>query len=41
MNLDAKARRKLPLSTPTDLTFNATRDISGVLTILLADVFGL
>jgi starvation-inducible DNA-binding protein len=41
MNLDAKSRRKLPLSTPTDLTSNATRDISGALTILLADVFGL
>jgi starvation-inducible DNA-binding protein len=41
MNVDAKSRRALPLSTPTDLTSNATRDISGALTILLADVFAL
>jgi starvation-inducible DNA-binding protein len=41
MNVDAKSRRALPLSTPTDLTANATRDISGALTILLADVFAL
>ncbi len=42
MNLtDAKARRKAPLETPTDLTSNATRDISGALTTLLADMFAL
>jgi len=29
------------LSTPTNLTSNATRDIAGALTILLADVFAL
>jgi starvation-inducible DNA-binding protein len=38
---DVKARRKAPLDTPTDLTSNATRDISGALTTLLADVFAL
>ena len=38
---DAKARRKAPLDTPTSLTLNATRDISGALTTLLADMFAL
>ena len=38
---DAKAGREAPLDTPTDLTSNATRDISGALTILLADMFAL
>jgi starvation-inducible DNA-binding protein len=38
---DAKTRREAPLDTPTDLTSNATRDISGALTILLADMFAL
>ena len=38
---DAKARRKAPLDTPTGLTLNATRDISGALTTLLADMFAL
>jgi starvation-inducible DNA-binding protein len=38
---DAKIRREAPLDTPTDLTSNATRDISGALTILLADMFAL
>jgi starvation-inducible DNA-binding protein len=38
---DAKARQEVPLVTPTDLTSNATRDISGALTILLADMFAL
>ena len=37
----AKARRKAPLSTPTNLETNAVRDISGALTILLADMFAL
>lgn len=42
MNLtDVKTRRKAPLETPTDLTSNATRDISGALTTLLADMFAL
>jgi len=38
---DAKVRRKAPLDTPTNLTANATRDISGALTTLLADIFAL
>jgi starvation-inducible DNA-binding protein len=38
---DAKARRMAPLETPTNLTSNATRDISGALTTLLADMFAL
>jgi starvation-inducible DNA-binding protein len=38
---EAKARRKAPLDTPTNLTANATRDISGALTTLLADMFAL
>jgi starvation-inducible DNA-binding protein len=38
---DVIARRKAPLDTPTDLTPNATRDISGALNILLADMFAL
>jgi starvation-inducible DNA-binding protein len=42
MNLtDVKARRKAPLDTQTDLTYNAARDISGALTTLLADMFAL
>jgi starvation-inducible DNA-binding protein len=41
MNKDAKERRKAPLATPTDLGSNATRDISGALNALLADVFAL
>jgi starvation-inducible DNA-binding protein len=40
-SIDAKSRRKAPLSTPTDLTPEATKDISGALNILLADVFAL
>jgi starvation-inducible DNA-binding protein len=38
---DAKSRRSAPLDTLTNLTSNATRDISGALTTLLADVFAL
>jgi starvation-inducible DNA-binding protein len=38
---EARARRKAPLDTPTNLTANATRDISGALTALLADMFAL
>jgi hypothetical protein len=35
MNVEgAKVRRMPPLKTPTDLTANATKDISGALTIL-------
>ena len=38
---DTKARRMAPLGTPTNLTSNATQDISGALTTLLADMFAL
>jgi starvation-inducible DNA-binding protein len=38
---DIKARRMAALDTPTNLTSNATRDLSGALTILLADMFAL
>ena len=37
----AKARQMAPLGTPTDLPSNATKDISGALTTLLADMFAL
>jgi starvation-inducible DNA-binding protein len=37
----AKARRKAPLDTPTDLKAAATRDISAAMNGILADVFGL
>ena len=38
---DAEARRAAPLRTPTDLSSNATRDVSAALNALLADVFAL
>jgi starvation-inducible DNA-binding protein len=38
---DAQERRSASLHTPTDLTTNAARDISGALTALLADMFAL
>jgi len=38
---NAKVLRKASLITPTDLTPSAVRDISGALTILLADMFAL
>ena len=38
---DAKVRRLAPLGTPTSLTSNAVRDLSGALTALLADMFAL
>ncbi|MBM3544707.1 MAG: DNA starvation/stationary phase protection protein [Alphaproteobacteria bacterium] len=43
MSKDAtlKERRTAKLATPTDLGSNATRDISGALNALLADVFAL
>jgi starvation-inducible DNA-binding protein len=41
MSKDVKARRAADLATPTDLGANATRDISGGLNILLADVVAL
>src|SRR5215471_21307053 len=37
----APERRNSPLATPSDLGANAVRDVSGALTILLADVFSL
>jgi starvation-inducible DNA-binding protein len=37
----AKSRVKAPLTTPTSLKSNAVKDISGALTILLADMFAL
>ena len=37
MNTKAKA----PLATPSDLPAKATRDVSGALAILLADMFAL
>src|SRR6516164_2556004 len=38
---DRKAQRAAPLATPTDLSSNAVRDITGALNILLADMFAL
>jgi starvation-inducible DNA-binding protein len=37
----AKEHRKAPLATPTNLSANAVRDLSGALTTLLADFFAL
>ncbi len=38
---DVAARKKAPLATPTDLSSDATRDLAGGLTLLLADMFAL
>ncbi len=38
---ELKERQRAPLSTPTDLTAEATRDVSGALNAILADVFAL
>src|ERR1700681_647099 len=38
---NAKALRKGPLATPTNLTAKATQDIAGALNALLADTFAL
>jgi starvation-inducible DNA-binding protein len=38
---DPKSRRRAPLDTPTDLGPNATKDLSGALNVLLADIFAL
>src|SRR5258707_1942332 len=38
---DLKLRRKSPLVTPTDLKTSATKDISGAMNAILADVFAL
>jgi starvation-inducible DNA-binding protein len=37
----AKIHRKAPLATPTDLSADAVRDLSGALNALLADMFAL
>jgi starvation-inducible DNA-binding protein len=41
MKDDVKKRRKAPINSPTDLGEKATREISGALNALLADVFAL
>src|ERR1043165_1661620 len=41
MSKESKKLGERALETPTDLTPNATRDIAGALTTLLADVFAL
>src|ERR1700680_4439759 len=38
---DLQRRQKAPLATPTDLKSAATKDISGVMNAILADVFAL
>jgi starvation-inducible DNA-binding protein len=38
---ETKARRPIALSTPTDLSADATRDIAGAMNAILADVFAL
>jgi starvation-inducible DNA-binding protein len=38
---ELKERRKAPLATPTNLGAEATKNISGALNALLADVFAL
>ena len=38
---DLARRRSAPLATPTDLTAAATRDITGAMNAILADVFAL
>jgi starvation-inducible DNA-binding protein len=38
---ELERRREAPLATPTDLTRSATKDISGAMNAMLADVFAL
>jgi starvation-inducible DNA-binding protein len=38
---ELKERRRAPLSTPTDLTAEPTRDVTGAMNAILADVFAL
>jgi len=38
---ELKERSRYPLETPTDLTAEATRDVSGAMNAMLADVFAL
>jgi starvation-inducible DNA-binding protein len=40
-NKKAQSKRKAPMATPTDLKASATRDISGAMNAILADVFAL
>src|SRR5262249_20660008 len=40
-HVDLKSRRKSPLASPSNLGQDATRDMSGLLTSLLADIFAL
>src|SRR3989442_4298047 len=39
--VELRQRRDSPLLTPTDLTRSATKDITGVMNAILADVFAL
>src|SRR5207237_5793273 len=39
--VELRQRRDSPLATPTDLTHSATKDITGVMNAILADVFAL
>src|SRR5438128_11800009 len=38
---ELRQRRDAPLATPTDLTRSATKDITGAMNLILADVFAL
>src|ERR1700737_5656590 len=38
---ELRQRRDVPLATPTDLTRSATKDITGAMNAILADVFAL
>ena len=38
---ELRQRRDAPLTTPTDLTRSATKDIAGAMNAILADVFAL
>ena len=39
--VELRQRRDAPLTTPTDLTRSATKDITGAMNAILADVFAL
>lgn len=39
--VDLRRRREAPLATPTDLTPSATKDVTGAMNAILADVFAL
>jgi hypothetical protein len=41
MNKSTEVTQEIPLITPTDLKAGATRDISGAMNAILADVFAL